>query len=65
MTFIRIFSGILKTRDVIINTSNENKKERCTKLMRIQANEYIEIDSIKAGDIGAIIGTTSFKTGDW
>ena len=63
MTYIRVYSGVLKVGAQIINT-REQKKERIQKLVKVHSKVREEVDCLKAGDIGAILGLKFTKTGD-
>ncbi len=62
-TFIRVYSGELKSGSYIYNSTKE-KKERIGRIMRIHANSREDMPVIRAGDIGALIGTKFTTTGD-
>jgi len=62
-TFIRAYSGELKAGSYIYN-SRKDKRERIGRILRIHAKDRTDIDSIKAGDIAALIGTKYTTTGD-
>lgn len=61
-TFIRIFSGTLKSGMAIMNTT-KGKKERVGRIFRIKAKEREEVKEVGAGEIVALIGMKSTKTG--
>ncbi len=63
LAFIRIYSGTLKVGDKVFNPVKK-KKEKIGKLIRLHANKREEVDSLKAGDIGAVIGLKFSTTGD-
>lgn len=63
LTYVRVYSGILKTGDQVYNP-REQKKERIGRLVKMHANSRSEIDELKAGDIGAVIGLKFTVTGD-
>lgn len=63
LTYIRVYSGILKVGDQVLNPRTE-KKERVQKIVKMHANAREEVSEIKAGDIGAIIGLKFTTTGD-
>jgi len=63
LTFIRVYSGTVKTGEQIFNVTNE-KKERAGKLMRMSANKREELDAAYAGDIVAIPSLRYTRTGD-
>ena len=62
-TFIRIFSGELKSGMQIYN-STKGKNERIGRIFRIHAKDREEIKTAGAGDIVALIGMKATKTGD-
>ena len=62
-TFVRIFSGSLKSGMQILN-STKNKNERIGRIFRIHAKEREEISEAGPGDIVALIGLKLTKTGD-
>ncbi len=63
LTFIRIYSGTLKTGSSVLNPAAD-KKERILKIMKISANRREEINEAYAGDIVAIPELRFTKTGD-
>jgi len=63
LAFIRVYSGTLKVGDKVFNPVKK-KKEKIGKLIRLHANKREEVDVLKAGDIGAIIGLKFSTTGD-
>jgi elongation factor G len=63
ITFVRIYSGVLNGGSYVYNTSS-NEKERVSRLLKMHANNRDEIDEIRAGDICAVVGLKSTKTGD-
>ena len=63
LTFVRVYSGVLKSGSYVVNTRTGNK-ERIGRLVRLHANNRTEIDQIEAGDIGAVIGLKDTRTGD-
>ncbi len=62
-TFIRVYSGELNAGSYIYNP-NKKKRERVGRILRVSANDREELTSIKAGEIGALIGMKNTKTGD-
>ncbi|MCK5124696.1 MAG: elongation factor G [candidate division Zixibacteria bacterium] len=62
-TFVRVYSGEVKAGSYVYN-STKGKRERVGRLMRIHAGNRQEQESLRAGDIGAIIGMKSTTTGD-
>ena len=63
LTFIRIYSGHLKTGDSVLN-SGRQKTERIGRLLKMHANKREEISEIYAGDICACVGLRNVTTGD-
>ncbi|MEQ3748129.1 MAG: elongation factor G [Celeribacter sp.] len=63
LTFTRIYSGVLKKGDNILNSTKENK-ERVGRMMMMHSNNREEIDSAFAGDIIALAGLKGTTTGD-
>ena len=63
LTFVRLYSGGLKTGDFIFNPRTE-RNERVGRLVRMHAAKKEDIESASAGDIIAIIGLKNFTTGD-
>lgn len=63
LTFIRVYSGVLKSGDTVIN-SVKGTKERIGRLVQMKANDRDEIDEVRAGDIAAAIGLKDVTTGE-
>ncbi len=63
ITFVRVYSGALKSGSYVMN-SVSGEKERIGRLLQMHANSREEVDEIPAGNIGAVIGLKSTKTGD-
>lgn len=63
LAFVRVYSGVLKSGESTLNTSNY-KRERIGRMVRLHANEREDITEIRAGDIGAILGPKNTFTGD-
>ncbi|MCP5206349.1 MAG: elongation factor G [Hahellaceae bacterium] len=62
LTFVRIYSGLLKKGDTILN-SFTGKTERVGRMVEMHANDRNEIDHAQAGDIIAIVGMKNVQTG--
>jgi elongation factor G len=62
LTFVRIYSGVLKKGDTILN-SFTGKTERVGRMCEMEADERKELDSAQAGDIIAIVGMKNVQTG--
>lgn len=63
LTFIRVYSGVLKKGSYVLNSS-KNKKERVSRLIVLKADERIDVEELRAGDLGAIPGLADTLTGD-
>lgn len=63
LTFIRVYSGVLKKGSYILNSS-KNKKERISRLIVLKADDRIEVEEMRAGDLGAALGLKDTFTGD-
>ncbi|MGB3534124.1 MAG: elongation factor G [Microcoleaceae cyanobacterium] len=63
LTFVRVYSGILSKGSYILN-STKDKKERISRLIVLKADERIEVEELRAGDLGAALGLKDTLTGD-
>ncbi|HNF87489.1 MAG TPA: elongation factor G, partial [bacterium] len=63
LTFIRIYSGMLKAGSYALNVTS-GKKERIGRVLQMHANHREDIDACYAGDICAAVGLKFTKTGD-
>ncbi len=63
LTYIRVYSGVLKTGSSVYNSTRKTR-ERIGRLLRMHANKREEIESIEAGDIAACVGLKNVTTGD-
>ena len=63
LSYIRVYSGVLKAGDTVMNTS-QSKTERVGRILRLHANKREEVKSVEAGDICAIVGLKGVGTGD-
>ena len=62
LTFTRIYSGKIEKGMTVLNTAT-GKTERIGRLVEMQADDRIEIDTAQAGDIVAIVGMKNVQTG--
>ncbi len=62
-TFIRIFSGTIKSGMQLLNVTKD-KNERAGRILKIRAKERIEINEAGPGEIVALVGMKFTKTGD-
>ncbi|MCD6045809.1 MAG: translation elongation factor [Gammaproteobacteria bacterium] len=63
LTYIRIYSGVLKSGDSVFNPV-KSRKERIGRLLQMHANSREEIKEARAGDIVAAVGLKDVTTGD-
>ena len=63
LTFFRVYSGVLKSGDSVLNTVKD-KKERIGRILQMHANSREEINEVRAGDIAAAVGLKDVTTGD-
>ena len=63
LAFTRVYSGEMKSGSHVLN-STKNKRERIGRLVKMHANHRQEVESLLAGDIGAIVGLKDTTTGD-
>ena len=62
LTFVRIYSGVLKKGDTILNSAT-GKTERIGRMVEMHADDRNEISEAHAGDIIAIVGMKNVQTG--
>lgn len=63
LTFIRVYSGVLQKGSYVFNATKQ-KKERLSRLIVLKSNDRIEVDELRAGELGAIVGLKDTSTGD-
>ncbi len=63
LTFVRVYSGTLKSGDQVMNTTKDHK-ERIGRMFQMHADKRAEIKEVKAGDIAAFVGLKDTGTGD-
>ncbi|MCT4706752.1 elongation factor G [Enterobacteriaceae bacterium H16N7] len=63
LTFIRVYSGVLKKGDSVYNPV-KGKKERIGRIVAMHANDRHEVEELRAGDIAACVGLKDVTTGD-
>ncbi len=63
LSYVRIYSGHMKTGDQVYNVST-GKKERVQRCLRMHANDREDIKEVYTGDIVAVVGLRSARTGD-
>lgn len=63
LAFARVYSGVM-TSGTYVTNSTKGKKERVGRLVKMHANHRQEVEELRAGDIGAIVGLKDTTTGD-
>lgn len=63
LTFMRVYSGVLSKGSYVYNATKD-KKERIARLVVLKSNDRIEVDELRAGDLGAAVGLKLAGTGD-
>lgn len=63
LTFVRVYSGTIKSGSYIYNSSKQTK-ERIGRLLLMHSNEREEIDEAYCGEIVAVVGLKETITGD-
>lgn len=63
LTFVRVYSGVLKKGDSVYNPI-KGKKERIGRIVQMHANNREEVSEIRAGDIAACVGLKDVTTGE-
>ncbi len=63
LTFVRVYSGSLKSGDQVLNTTKDHK-ERIGRMFQMHADKRAEIKEVQAGDIAAFVGLKDTGTGD-
>jgi elongation factor G len=63
LTFFRVYSGKLEKGSYVKNTTKD-VKERFGRILRMHANDRVDIDAVYAGEIAAVVGLKGTTTGD-
>ncbi len=63
VSLFRVYSGVIKKDDVLLN-SNKEESEKIPHIYILRGKEQIEIDEVRAGDIGAFAKLNNVATGD-
>ncbi|MFH1855493.1 MAG: elongation factor G [bacterium] len=63
LSYIRVYSGVLKSGSYIIN-STTGEKERVGRILRMHANHREEVQAVYSGEIAAIVGLKNTTTGN-
>ena len=63
LTFVRVYSGVMQRGTYVLN-STKGKKERLSRLVVLKADERQDVEELRAGDLGAVLGLRDTITGD-
>jgi elongation factor G len=63
LSYFRIYSGTIESGSYVYN-STKGIRERVSRLVLMHADDREEVDMLRAGDIGAIVGLKDSTTGD-
>ena len=63
LTFIRVYSGVLKSGDAVYNSISD-RRERIGRIVQMHANNREELKELYAGDIAAVVGLKNITTGE-
>ncbi len=63
LSFFRVYSGHVDAGSYVVNATNGNR-ERFGRILEMNANDRVDVDSASAGDILAAVGLKNTTTGD-
>jgi elongation factor G len=63
LSYFRVYSGTIKSGTYVLNTT-KGIRERVGRLVLMHADDREEVDMLRVGDIGAIVGLKASVTGD-
>jgi elongation factor G len=63
LTYVRVYSGVLSSGEVVYN-STRDKKQRVGRLFEMHADNRETVESLHAGEVGAVVGLGETRTGD-
>lgn len=63
LVFVRVYSGTLKSGDMVYNPIKD-KKERIGRILQMHSNDRQEVQQVYAGDIVALVGLKDVTTGE-
>ncbi len=63
LTYVRVYSGVLQNGTFVYN-SNLEKKQRIGRIFLMHANKQEAVDSLRPGEVGAVVGLSDTRTGD-
>jgi elongation factor G len=63
LAYFRVYSGAVQRGEMMLN-ANSGQRERIGRLVRMHADRREEVDEVRAGDIGAVLGLKGTTTGE-
>ncbi|HEY5749394.1 MAG TPA: elongation factor G [Chryseolinea sp.] len=63
LVLVRVYSGLLESGQQVLN-SRTGKKMRMSRLLRVLSDRFEPVETLRAGDIGALVGLKDARTGD-
>jgi len=63
LTYVRAYSGLVEAGKQLLNVAT-GRKERVGRILQMHANKRQELDALRAGDIAALVGMKTVRTGD-
>ena len=63
LVLVRVYSGFLESGQHVLN-SRTGKKMRMSRLLRVLSDRFEPVETLQAGDIGALVGLKDARTGD-
>lgn len=63
LAYVRVYSGVL-SKGVVLQNTTRDKKERCGRLLKMHADRREDVEELRAGELGAIVGLKLGVTGD-
>jgi elongation factor G len=63
LTYVRVYSGVLSAGDTVYN-STRDRRQRIARLFEMHAADRRPIESLRAGEVGAVVGLSDTRTGD-
>jgi elongation factor G len=63
LAYIRVYSGVVRRGETLYNP-NRGTRERIGRLVRMHADHREDVEEIRAGDIGAVLGLKQVGTGE-
>ncbi|SEN57106.1 translation factor GTPase family protein [Paenibacillus sp. OV219] len=63
IAYVRLYDGVLRNRDVVLNYSHD-VQDKVTQIRRVNGQKTEDIGVLKAGDIAAVYGWSRARIGD-